>query len=74
MNILARLLAPLNFSVREERRENLSVHEANRAASAQLLRQERAYWEGRMSKAATDGEREWIMDELDRLRAMERAS
>lgn len=77
MSVLATirdLFAPLSFSAREIRQENLSVAEANRLAARELLDAERRYWRGRFIKATTAAEVKAAREELDKLDEQEAVS
>jgi hypothetical protein len=67
--LLGRMLAPLNHSGPQKRREEIREN-ANREYSTQLLKQERAYWRAFLAKAATEADRataEWELRHLDTL-------
>lgn len=72
--MLARLLAPLSLDIFEERRENLSVAEANRLQNERVLRDELdAQWE--IFLQSTDPfARAAALDEIDRIRVLLRAT
>lgn len=74
MNMLARLLAPLNHSGMEKRKENLSVHEANERQTEQVLRDEREA-QSLIVISATDPEvREIAQREIERINCLLRKS
>jgi hypothetical protein len=65
---------PLTFSAREQRSQNRTVAEANKAAAAALVQAERDYWSAYYKRATTQEERWQAAEELERLDALERAS
>lgn len=58
----------------EFREESRIRYEANKAQEAALIQAEREYWTGMLSKASSLSERDRILDELEALRVLERAS
>lgn len=74
MNMLARILAPLDHNAREHRRENLSVAEANRLQNERVLVDERtAQWEI-FCKSTDPDVRHAALDEIDRINVLLRAT
>ncbi len=72
--MLARLLAPLSLNVLEERRENLSVAEANRLQNERVLRDELdAQWV-HVNTSTDPDVRLSALDEIDRINCLLRAS
>lgn len=61
--------APLGFSARDHRQENLK--RANDIAARELLMAERAYWRCKIQKAVTEQEVKRAREELDMLDELE---